>query len=288
MANTIGAVAINGRNFSTYLDVLMADSAIIAGTAASGGEVINNVDFRAHKFVSAQDDGLPTVVAEGDAKPAADAVLNVVDLDVLMWAKFRQITDQMEETTDPADLASSIVNTAVPGFPIAFDARYFAAAHGGANKNTDVEYDASDPVASVSTWLAGYDETSHGPGFVALNRAGARKLQYALDANNRLQAPVVGGIAGITGLPTFLTGCTGAQMGTTVPAGAILGAIVPTGSKVAVNRNVRVTPMPQATINSVGPEQNIVNYKIESAMGYANGVDHDATGRGWTFLIDAA
>lgn len=284
MANLISAIAINGRNFRTYLDVLVADSALIAATNASGGSMNTGVDFRAHKFTVVADSTLPTVVAEGAAKPAVDATVNVGALNVEMFAKFRPVSRQLELTTDPPALAQDIVNAGVPGFPIAYDARHLAAKFGGANKNTDVEYNAAQPVQSISSWLAPYDTTSHGPTAVILNRAGARKLQYAIDTQNRLQAPVQGGLAGITGLPTFLTGCTGLQMGDA----NILGVVGPfNASYVAMNGGVSVERMPQATINSVGPEQNIVNYRLESAIGYANGVDYDATGRGFTFLIDA-
>lgn len=281
MANLISTIAINGDNVKPYVDVLEAGSALMAVTAQTGGMILPNVDFRDHKIPVVSDSTLPTTIAEGANKPPVDATVVVADLNIALRAKFRPVSRQLELNQDPADLAASIVRSAVPGFPIAFDVAALGPIVVGVNLLATVEYDAADPIASLSTWLAGYDETSFGAPGMVLTRQGARKLGLATDANARLQA--AGGIQAVTGLPSFITGATGTQLGNAT----LMGIVGPwDAGHAATAIGVEVTRMDQATINGVGPEQNIVNYRVEGADGYANGIDHDATGRGFTILID--
>lgn len=281
MANTISAIAINGRNVSTYTDVLDMDSGLIAATTAAGGQVLQ-ADFRGHKMPVVSDATLPTVVAEAGAKPAVDATVNVAALNVEMYAKFRPVSRQLEQTTDPANLVTEIVSSAAALFPTAFDVRHLNVLYAGANKFADVEYDAANPIASLSSWLSSYDETSFAADAAILTRQGARKLGYALDSQNRLQAS--NGVQSLLPVPSFLTGATGTQIG----AATVMGVIGPfRASVVARNIGLGIERMTQATVNGAGPEQNINNYRVESALGYVNGIDYDATGRGFRFLIDA-
>ncbi len=282
LISTVNTAGLNGDNLSTYVDVLQSGSALLGATAATGGQILTSVDFRDHSLPVVQDDGLPTIVAEGTDKPAADATVTIKSLNVQLWAKWRQISRQMELTQDPADLARSIVNSAVPGFPIAFDVRYLGTVVAGAGV-TSVEYDAADPITSVSSLFAPYDATSYAADAMILTRAGARKLGYAVDGNGRLQAP--GGVQGLSNVPTFVTGASGTQLG----SATLMGIVGPFGAGYAGTAiGVGVERMPQATIDGAGPEQNIINYRIEAASGYVNAIDGATpTGVGFTILIDA-
>ena len=84
--------------------------------------------------------------------------------------------------------------------------------------------------------------------------------------------------------PTFVTAATGTQIG----AATVIGALFHGGANYfGTAGGVTVERMPQATISGQGPGTNVVNYRIEAAMGWANAIDYDKTGRGVTFMIDA-
>ena len=282
LISTIVTAGLQGDNVRTYSDVLRADSALIAATGGGGGQILPNVDFRDHKIIVVQDDALPTEVAEGTAKPAADAVVTPKPLEVKTWAKWRGISRQLDATQDPASLAADIVNSAVPAFPIAYDVKHLGLIAVGAGVGS-VEYDAADPITSLSALFAPYDSTSYMADGMVLTRAGARKLGFAVDANGRLQAP--GGLAGLANVPTYVTGATGAQLG----VATVMAIVGPWGAgSVGIANGVTVERMPQATVGANGPANNIVNYLIEGAMGYVNAIDGAApTGVGFTILIDA-
>lgn len=283
LVSTIVAAGLQGDNVRSYSDVLRAESALIAATSGAGGQVLPNVDFRDHQIIVVQDDGLPTEVAEGAAKPAADATVTPKKLSVKTWAKWRGISRQLDATQDPASLAADIVNSAVPAFPIAYDRKHLGLIAVGAGLLDTVEFDASDPISSLSELFSPYDDTSYAADGMILTRAGARKLGYAVDANGRLQSP--GGIQGLANVPTYVTGATGAQLG----VGTIMAIVGPWGAgSVGIANGVTVERMPQATVGANGPGNNIVNYLIEGAMGYVNAIDGvTPTGVGFSILIDA-
>jgi hypothetical protein len=290
LISTLNTADLNGQNLRSFMGVLSGASGLVQATEATGGAIYPDVDFRDHKFVITEDSTLPTIVAENANKPVVDATMRVGSLNVSLWAKFRQISRQLELTQDPSDLVQSIVDSAAALFPTAYDVKYLGDIVKGANITT-VEYDAANPVASLSSALAGFDSTFYSPDAIVLTRTGVRKLGLAVDTQGRLQASGRNFIESVTGLPSFVTKATGAQLGDAGPpiSTTLLAVIGPFGAGYHASAlPLGVERMPQATVNAKGPEQNIVNYRIEAAMGYANGVDYDNTGRGFTILVDNA
>jgi hypothetical protein len=286
LISTLNTAGLNGENLTTFVNVLQGRSALVAATQATGGEIHGDLDFRDHKFVIVEDNTLPTIVGENANKPVVDPTERIGSLNVVLWAKFRQISRQRERTTDPAGLVQAVVDSAAATFPTAYDVKYLGDIVKGANITT-IEYDAANPVASMSALLAPYDATTFSPDAVILTRAGARKLGFAVTTQGGLVNP--GGAAAAIGLPTFTTTATGAQLGDAGPpvSTTLLAVVGPFGAGQHGNAfELAVERMPQATVNAKGPEQNIVNYLIEAAQGYANGVDYDNTGRGFTILVD--
>ena len=280
----ISTGGLQGETLNAYVNVLTGSSAAAQATSAAGGEIDTGADFRQHTIPIISGLALPTKVNEAGDKPTDEATPGAATLSVDMWAKFHQISRQMESTRAASDILAKIMNATVGMFPIAYDIEVLAAAAAGANNNADVEYVASAPITSISSLLAPYDETAYEADAVVLTRAGARKLGFAVDGEGRLQSNT--GAQGLFGdLPVFVTKATGTQLG----VATLMGVVGPFGAGTwATADAVSVERMPQATVDGLGPEQNIVNYRIEGAFGYANGVDYDGTGRGFTPLIDAA
>lgn len=288
LISTLNTAGLNGDNLATFMNVLDGESGLVQATRTAGGQIYDDVDFRDHKFTIVEDATLPTIVAENANKPVVDPTIRIGSLNVSLWAKFRQVSRQLELTRDPADLVQSIVDSAARMFPIAYDVKYLGDIVKGANITT-VEYDAANSVASMSSFLAAFDSTTYPADGIVLTRAGARKLGFAVDTQGRLQGSGFGGVAGTTGLPLSLTLATGTQLGDAGPpvSTTLLAVAGPFGAGYHASAiELGVERMPQATVNGKGPEQNIVNYRIEAAMGYANGVDYDNTGRGFVILVD--
>lgn len=270
---------------ATFVNILTGQSAALQATQAAGGTVDMGADFRTYTMPIITAIPLPTKVAENANKPVVESTPATMSLTVDMWAQFHQMSRQLEATRAADSIVSGVLNAATGQFPIAYDIEVLGPMVAGAG-NVDVEYDAANPIASISAMLAPYDGTVHGPDAVVLTRAGARKLGFALDGQNRLQT--AGGAAALFGdIPVFITKATAAQLG---GAASLMGVVGPFGAgHWASAESVSVERMPQATVNAKGPEQNIVNYRIESAFGYGNAIDRAATrtGVGFTTLIDA-
>ena len=286
----ISQVDINGSNLRTYVDVINYQSALQAATAQTGGIIDNNVDFREHSFNIVSDNTLPSRVAPGATKPVDTSTVGVAKLQVEFVAKFKQIGKDMEIGTDARALVNQIMSAVAPLFPREFDQTMLGRIATGANV-TSVEFDGSGgsatATASLSDFVAAYDDTAYMADAVIWTAAGARKLGFTVDADGRVLqgGGRSGGLGALLGVPEYVTrGLTGTAVG--VPT--LMGVIGPFGAGVVGNAmSVTVERMEQATIDGKGPRENIVNYRCEAANGYANGVDYDNTGRGFTILVDA-
>jgi hypothetical protein len=273
---------VNGQ-LASFANILTGESAALQATISAGGTVDMNADFRSYNMPVITMAGLPTKVGEAANKPVVDATPGQAIITIDMFAEFHQITRQMEATNSGAEIVSKILDAATGRFPLAYDLEVLAPMASGAGITPAVEYNAAAPIASISSWLAASDNTAYMANTVVLTKAGARKLNFALDTQGRLQSNT--GAAGLLGdMNVHVTQLTGTQLG--VPS--LMGIIGPfSAGHWASALGVTIERMPQATVAAKGPEQNIVNYRVEGAFGYGNGVDKINTGVGFTPLIDA-
>jgi len=279
---TIGAFAVNGENVGTFVDVLRSGSALAQVTAASGGQVYPNLDFRDHKLPVVTRTTLPKKYAEGATRTSAASSTATRALNVAIYDDWNPISVEMERTQDPTMLVPNLVGASAALFPLVFDIEYLGTVVGGASV-TSVEYDAADPITSLSSLLAAYDTTSYGASGMVLTRAGARKLGYAVDTQKRLQAPA--GVDSLFNGPTFQTGATGTQLG----VATVMAIVGPFNAGVwGANGALTSERRPDATVDSQGPGEGMVQYLNRAAMGYVNGIDAATPdGTGFSILIDA-
>jgi len=279
---TSGFTGLQGDNLGTFVDVLRSQSALAAVTAASGGQVLSGIDFRDHKLPIVTRTTLPAKYAEGATRTSADSTTTTASLNVAIYDDWNPISVEFERNTDPANLVPTVIGASAALFPLVFDIEYLGNIVGGVSV-TSVEYNAADPVTSMSSLFAAYDTTSYGATGMVLTRQGARKLRYAVSASDKvLQAPQ--GIADLADVPTFQTGATGAQLGVATVM-AIVGPFH--AGAWAANGGMTSERRPDATVDGQGPGTGMVQYLNRAAMGYANGIDTTPNGTGFSILIDA-
>jgi hypothetical protein len=273
---------LNGENIGTFVNVLRGGSALAAVTRAAGGQSVT-ADFRDHRLPIVTRTTLPKKYAEGATRTSSDAATTTAPLNIAIYDDWSPVSVEFERTTDPANVVATVVDASAALFPRVFDIEYLGGIVGGASV-TSQEWDASDPIGSIDSLMANYDETAYPASGVVLTRAGARKLRFAQDADNRLQNSASGGIGGLFDLPSALTVATGTELGV-----ATVMAIVGPFHAGAWGTNGSMTSerMPQATVDGQGPGTGMVQYLNRAAMGYANGIDAAANGTGFTILIDA-
>jgi hypothetical protein len=275
---------LQGDNVGTFVDVLRGGSALAATVAATGGQVLPGLDFRDHKLPVVTRTTLPKKYAEGGTRTSAASATAAAALDVSIYEDWNPISVEMERNTDPAGLVGTVVNASAALFPLVFDIEYLGDIVGGASI-TAQEYDAADPIASLSAALANFDATTYAATGMILTRAGARKLGFALDTQKRLQSDIPGGIAALVPGPSALTLATGAQLG----VASVMAIIGPFHAGVwGSNGSMTIELRPDATVDSQGPGTGMVQYALRSAMGYVNGIDITGDGTGFVTLIDAA
>lgn len=274
---------LNGENIGTFVDVLRGGSALASATIAAGGQVLGNLDFRDHRLPIVTRTTRPQKYAEGATRTSSASATTTSLLDINIYEDWNPISVEFERTTDPMNLTRTVVDASAALFPVTFDDEFLGAIVGGVNKNSDVEYDAADPVTSLSNLLAPYDTTSYPATAMVLTRAGQRKLQYAVTANDKaLQAPA--GIQSYINLPTFLTPSIGTDLG----VASVMAIVGPFHAGAwGSNQGLTSERRPDATVDGQGPGTGMVQYLNRAAMGYTNGIDYDGTGRGFTCLIDA-
>lgn len=278
---TIGGFTnLQGDNLGTFVDVLRGGSALADITARTGGQILQ-ADFRNHRLPVVTRTTLPAKYAEGATRTSADSATSTVALNVAIYDDWNPISVEFERNTDPANLVNTVVDASAALFPLVFDIEYLGELAGAAA--TDVEWNAADPITSISTALSTYDATTYGPTGVVFTRAGARKMRYALDTQARLQSP--SGISGLFDLPSAVTNATGAQLGTA----SLMAIIGPFNAGAwAANGTLTSERRPDATVDGEGPGTGMVQYLNRAAMGYANGIDTTSTGTGFVTIIDAA
>jgi hypothetical protein len=277
-----GFTNLNGQNLGTFVDVLRYGSALTQVTAAAGGQVLPNLDFRDHRLPIVTRTTLPAKYAEGATRSSADSATTTAALQVAIYDDWNPISVEFERTTDPAALVSTVVDASAALFPLVFDIEYLGGIVNGAS-SVDVEYDAADPITSLSSLMAFYDTTTYGATGMVLTRAGRRKLNYAIDTTKRLQFDA--GVQSLFDGPTFMTGATGTQLGTA----SLLAVIGPFHAGVwGANGGMTTERRPDATVDSQGPGTGMVQYLNRAAMGYVNGIDTAGNGLGFRCLIDAS
>jgi len=279
---TIGSFAVNGQNVGTFVDVLRSMSALAQITGATNGQVHPNMDFRDHKMPVVTRTTLPKKYAEGATRTSAASATSVRDLNVAVYEDWNPLSHEMERTQDPAGLVPTVIGASAALFPLVFDIEYLGTICGGVGV-TSVEYNAAAPIDSISSLLAGYDETSYGATGMVLTRAGARKLGFAVDTQARLQTPA--GIQSLFPGPVAQTGATGTQLG----VASVMAIVGPFHAGAwGANGSLTTERRPDATVDGQGPGTGMVQYLNRAAMGYVNGVDGATpTGVGFSILIDA-
>ena len=278
-----GFTGLNGQNVGTFVDVLRSGSALAQVTAASGGQVLTNLDFRDHRLPVVTRTTLPAKYSEGATRTSADSTTTTAALQVAIYDDWNPISVEFERTTDPAALVSTVVDASAALFPLVFDIEYLGAIAAGASA-TSVEYNAADPIASFSSLLAKYDTTTYGATGMVLTRAGTRKLGLATTASDKaLQFP--SGVQSLWNGPLFQTGATGTQLG----VATVMAIVGPFHAGVwGANQGMTTERRPDATVDSQGPGTGMVQYLNRAAMGYVNGIDTAGNGNGFSVLIDAS
>lgn len=278
---TIGAFAVNGQNVGTFVDVLRMGSALASITEASGGMVYPNLDFRDHKLPVVVRTTLPAKYAEGATRTSAASTTTTAALNIAVYDDWNPVSVEFERTTDPAQLVPTVIGASAALFPLVFDIEYLGGIVGGGSV-TSVEYDAADPIGSLSTLLAAYDSTSYPASGMVLTRAGARKLGYATDTQARLQSQA--GVQALFNGPVATTGATGTQLG----VASVMAIVGPFHAGAwGANGGMTSERRPDATVDGQGPGTGMVQYLNRAAMGYANGIDRTPNGTGFSILIDA-
>jgi len=257
----LNTVNIAGRNHTTVVDVFNADSALATLTAAAGGEVDNDADFREQVMSVTADTTDVVPIGEGADRTVADATVTTPKFDVQIWPLFRPITQQMENNRDPANLAMSIINSMAPRFPIGFDKYYLDQIVAGASV-TEVVFNPAGGVASLKSVLANFTGTSYMADGFAMTRLGTNELGWNVDGDlHRMD------LTQSAGINTEQTGAVLADKG----ANSVLGVIGPFGqSSLANSAGVSVRRLDQATIDGKGPRNGYVNYEGQMAMGWGN------------------
>lgn len=274
---------LQGENVGTFVDVLRYGSALAQVTAAAGGQILPNLDFRDHKLPVVTRTTLPAKYAEGATRTSANSTTTTAALNVSIYDDWNPISVEFERTTDPAALVSTVVDASAALFPLVFDIEYLGAIVAGAS-STDVEYNAADPIASFSSLLAPYDTTTYGATGMVLTRAGARKLGLATTASDKA-LQFQNGVQSLWTGPLAITGATGTQLGTA----SVMAIVGPFHAGVwGANGSMTTERRPDATVDSQGPGTGMVQYLNRAAMGYVNGIDTAGNGRGFTCLIDAS
>lgn len=272
---------LQGDNVGTFVDVLRSQSALAAVTRASGGQVLTNLDFRDHKIPVVTRTTLPAKYAEGATRTSAASSTAVADLDVAIYEDWMPISVEFERTQEPMSVVNTVVQASATLFPLVFDVEYLGNIVGGGSV-TSREYDATDPIGSLSLLLSSYDTTTYGATGMVVTRQGARKLGYAVDTQARLQSPA--GVQSLFNGPVFQTGATGTQLG----VASVMAIVGPFHAGVwGANGSLTSERRPDATVDSQGPGTGMVQYLNRAAMGYANGIDTAAAGAGFSILIDA-
>ena len=280
---TIGGFTnLNGDNIGTFVDVLRSRSALAALTEAAGGQVLRNLDFRDHRLPIVTRTTLPKKYAEGATRTSAASTPTTAALNVSLYEDWNPVSVEMERNQNPTDLVSSVIGASAALFPLVFDIEYLGAIAAGVSL-TEVEWNAADPVSSLSSALATYDTTTYGASGMMLTRQGARKMGFAVDTQARLQTPA--GIQSLFPGPVFQTGATAAQLGGTASLMAIIGPFH--AGAWGANGNMTTERRPDATVDSQGPGTGMVQYLQRTAMGYVNGIDTAGAGVGFVGIIDA-
>lgn len=274
---------LNGDNVGTFVNVLRRQSALAQITVAAGGQVYSNLDFRSHKLPIVTRTTLPAKYAEGATRTSSNATTTTAALNVAIYEDWSPISVEFEATQSPENVVNTVIGASAALFPLVFDIEYLENIANGANKFADVEFDAADPIASFSAVMANFDTTTYGASGMVLTRAGTRKLGLATDADKRLQFS--NGVQSLFQGPMFETGATGAQLNEATVM-AIVGPFH--AGTWGANGSLRTERRPDATVDSQGPGTGMVQYLNRAAMGYANGIDYDNTGRGFVCLIDAS
>jgi hypothetical protein len=275
----ISSVSIAGRNQTTVVDVFRADSAMATLTAAAGGIIDSDADFRTQTLPVIADTTNVVPVDEGEDKTISDATVTTPKYNVKMWPLFRAITEQYEANKDPAALAAETVGAMTPRFPIGLDKYYMDLIIAGASV-TEVVYDPTAGVASIKSLLSNFTSTSFAADGFALTRRGVNELGFNVDGqklrNDLTQA---------TGLNTAVTGAVLANKG----SNTVLGLVGPHGqSAISIAAGMSVVRLAEAEIDGKGPRNGYVNYRGQMAMGWGNAqaTNQDLTidGAGWVVL----
>lgn len=257
----LNTVAIAGRNLNTVVDVFQADSAVTTLTAAAGGQVNTNSDFREQVLPVVRDTTDVVPIGEGVTQTKADATVATPKFAVQKWPVWRAVTQEVNANTDPASLAMDIVSSMAPRFPIGFDKYYTDQIVAGASV-TEIVFNPAQGVASLKSVLAEFTTTSYAADGFLMTRLGTNELGWNV-TGDLLRMD----LTQATGLNTAQTGAVLAAKG----ANNVLGVIGPWGqSALAVSAGMSMTVHPDATIDGNGPENGYINHRGMMAMGWGN------------------
>lgn len=263
-------------------------SAVIQAVTAAGGEVIPNLapiptSMTVVSGQSAIGASAESTVAATVNKPNSTREATSVDLLVKAHAEVERITSQAlaARLIDGASrdaFATSLAAKKLPAIMAGFD---LAALSPLVSAGATVEYDATDPVASLSALVAGFDDTPYGADAMILTKAGARKLRYATDANKLVQ---FGNDVPFDG-PIFRTELTGTQLG----SATLMGIVGPFAAcAVGYSTETLVKTFDQLEPTAGGAQQNIISFLVERYAGFVAPPVAVVPATGWKLLVDAA
>ena len=202
---------------------------------------------------------------------------------------------EVERTTDQA-LRAQLHGTGAGGFGARLVAQKSPAIYGGFDRDhlrtiatqasvTDVEWVASAPIATLSSALATYDETSYNADAMIVTRRGARQMGLAVDGEGRLQfnGPLASALP--LDIPVFQTDATASD----INVSNILAILGPFAScAVGMAGETIVKEFDQLEPTNGGAQENILSFLVERYLGFAKPPTTIIPQGGWTIITDDA
>jgi hypothetical protein len=264
-------------------------SAVIQAVQATGGKMYPNlapVPTRIPVFSGQADINgtAESAVGGSNSKPNSARAATGTNLLVEAYAEFEKTTDQalmagLHGVMTPQAYAAGLIAEKSPAIYAGFDADVLGDLAGA----TDIEWDAADPIGTLSSALATYDETDYNGDAMILTRRGARQMGLAVDTQGRIQFTGMGSMALPLDIPVFMTDSKSADIGVS----NLLAVIGPFAScAVGMAGATRVKTFDQLEPTAGGAQENIITFCIERYLGFAKPPTSVIPATGWTTITD--
>lgn len=194
------------------------------------------------------------------------------------------IMAQLHGAGTNAALGAQLVLDKLPAIYGGFDRDHLRALATQASA-TDVEWNAADPIASISSAFAVYDNTAYNGDAMIVTRAGARKMGLATDGNGRLQFTGPLESAFPVDIPVLYTDATA----TDINKANILAVIGPFSSCAVGEAGSTIIKMfDQLEADGGGAQENIISFLVERYMGFVAPPTTVIPQTGWVTITDDA